>query len=354
MKTKVWVYFAFFLVSVNLSSAMTENEAKDGLKSLRLHFNTHNFFECVRSGDTTAVNLFLASGMSPDAIDSTDTFQRRLMNHATGKQEVVTQITAFTPLMVAAENGDVAMVKLLLRYNPNLEWREAWMDRTVLIMAIQKDQTDVIKLLLDKGAAVNVMSRSGISALMEAIMQRNLEMVHLLLKKGVNVNQVSNTKGQGTALSIAVALGNPEIVQALLDKGADVNKSGYRSPSTLIIAAECDRAVIIKMLLNHHAAINAVDYFGWTGLMRAAAKGNLEAIKVLLDNGASMNLKNKDGGRTALILAVQGNHPEAVKLLISKGVDINAQDDYNTTALGWAKKGERTEIIKLLNDMKAR
>lgn len=48
--------------------------------------------------------------------------------------------------------------------------------------------------------------------------------------------------------------------------------------------------------------------------------------------------------------AVDNNKIEAINLLIDMGADVNAKNKLGNTALHWAVKNGRTEIVKLLKD----
>ena len=105
-------------------------------------------------------------------------------------------------------------------------------------MASQKCHTEVVKLLLDKGADVNMKNKKDKTALMLASQvdsndatslsvvsdSRHTEVVKLLLAKGADVNTKNNK--DITALMMASRAGLTETVKLLLDKGADVDKKG--------------------------------------------------------------------------------------------------------------------------------
>ena len=77
---------------------------------------------------------------------------------------------------------------------------------------------EVVKLLLAKGADINVKNSNGETALMAASSRGNADVVKLLLDKGADIN-VKNSKGK-TALAIAKDKGKTEIVAMLEKAGA--------------------------------------------------------------------------------------------------------------------------------------
>ena len=75
-------------------------------------------------------------------------------------------------------------------------------------------------LLLDRGADVDMCVSTGTTALIAATSKGHKDLVSLLLDRGANVNVVGNDT---TALIAAVQGGHKDIVSLLLDRGADVN-----------------------------------------------------------------------------------------------------------------------------------
>lgn len=76
-----------------------------------------------------------------------------------------------------------------------------------------------VQRILDSGVNVNAQhDLFGITALHSAAIQANVDIVKLLLSRGANVNIKDNDKC--TPLSQAKRGGNQEIIRMLMDKGA--------------------------------------------------------------------------------------------------------------------------------------
>lgn len=97
--------------------------------------------------------------------------------------------------MSASEGGHYNVTKLLLEKGAkvDLQNNNAW---SSLMVAIQAGQIKVVKLLLDYGAKIHFLSVKGESALSLAMRQGNSEMIALIESKVWLATQIfaSNTK----------------------------------------------------------------------------------------------------------------------------------------------------------------
>jgi ankyrin repeat protein len=88
-----------------------------------------------------------------------------------------------------------------------------------LISAANRNDPEIVKLLLEAGADVNTTVSDSWTALMEACREGNLPIVKHLLESGADVN-AKNSIGS-TALGVAEEHGAPrEIIDLLLAHGA--------------------------------------------------------------------------------------------------------------------------------------
>jgi len=137
--------------------------------------------------------------------------------------------------------------------------------------------------LLDKGANPNAVSQTGATPLMGT---RSSEVVSLLVSRGADVK--ARSKRGETALADAAGRGDLEAVKLLLDKGADVNAADYRGYTPLMQAAQYDRdsPEIIRLLLARGANVN-VKAEGQTAVSIAARRGDTELTRFLREAAAA-------------------------------------------------------------------
>lgn len=93
---------------------------------------------------------------------------------------------------------------------------------TPLLMAVILNNTEITRLILEKGVNPNEKHNSGMTPLFYAIKLKNLDIVNLLIEKKVNVNTVLKEE-KVTPLIYATRLGEPSIIYTLIKNKADIN-----------------------------------------------------------------------------------------------------------------------------------
>ena len=239
------------------------------------------------------------------------------------------------------------------------------------------------KMLLKKGADVNILDFQRLTALHYAAKVGHCGVIEELLNNKSDVN-AKDSNGR-TPLHGAVFNGHKKAAKMLLNNGAEVNIVDDNKQTALYDAATKGYCCVIEELLNNKADVNVVDSFGNTPLHFAALKGHHDAVKMLLNNGADgyivdrnngtalhfaagggncdvieefindkadVNAKASDGDTPVHIAAFQG-HRDAVEMLLKNGADVNIVNDRNQTAIFDAAKGGDCGVIEELINNKA-
>ena len=244
-------------------------------------------------------------------------------------------------------------------------WQGGYM---LLYWALAYNHTNIAKWLLSQNCQVNPGNQKfpQKSVLHLAVCIGKTEIVKLLLKKGASVT-VSNDRLE-TPLHISCKKRKPEvllkndmltIIKLLLKHGAPINAKGGLCEETPLLFAVKNKhhcGKIVKLLLNNGANVNDYDMYRKTALHIAVENGDKKMIKLLLEHNADVNVKNCNG-QTPLHLAVRGRSIEIAKMLLVNGADVNDIiydfEEYRWTALHIAVKHKDEKMIKILLDYSA-
>ena len=118
--------------------------------------------------------------------------------------------------------GDVELAKMLLYAGATLKAATRLEAYTPLLVACEQGDAAMIQTLLMAGAHPNSSTTSGASALMLAALSDSAEAVSVLLDHGAHIDGREAAHGQ-TALMFAAAAGRSRALVELLDRGADTS-----------------------------------------------------------------------------------------------------------------------------------
>ncbi len=289
---------------------------------------------------------------------------REALKTGGGKYEINQRgVTGDLPLVRAARNGNLEIVKLLVEHGATIDIGKERGERTALIEAAGQGHVDVVKFLLEKGADVNARG-NGLTPLLLASAWGNLpagppgdktKTIYVLLENGadVNVQDESWLKTGRTPLMYAVLQGDAALVEALLAKGARKDLKNKEGDTALSLAKKAKLEYITQLLESSTAAGSAkpVDP-AVDPLFIAIKEGRPEAVKALIAKGVNVNLRTETGS-TPLMYAADRNQLAIVRILLSSGADVNAKNGVNNTALIYASTKGHVSVVKELLRKKA-
>uniref|UniRef100_A0A8C3XUY9 K Homology domain-containing protein n=1 Tax=Chelydra serpentina TaxID=8475 RepID=A0A8C3XUY9_CHESE len=214
--------------------------------------------EAAREGHEEMVALLLAQGANINA--QTEETQETALTLACcgGFSEVADflikagadiELGCSTPLMEAAQEGHLELVKYLLASGANVHATTATGD-TALTYACENGHTDVADVLLQAGADLEHESEGGRTPLMKAARAGHLCTVQFLISKGANVNRAT-ANNDHTVVSLACAGGHLAVVELLLAHGADPTHRLKDGSTMLIEAAKGGHTNVVSYLLDY-------------------------------------------------------------------------------------------------------
>jgi ankyrin repeat protein len=274
-----------------------------------------------------------------------------------------------SPLADAAERGDKAAVKLLLKQGADVGVAQGD-GMTALHWAAERGDVELAQQLLFAGANASAVTRIGLYTPMHlAAKSASASVVKALIEAGADVNAKANPSG-ATAMHLAALAGSAEVINILADAKADVNaKESEWDQTPVIFAASGNRAEAIAALIKRGADPNVstkvIDVSKQSALDRAAVEKQrkviegfigkdsnarptpaqmqaaIEASREVLKSGKippvdpnappprGFNAEeinppvSSKGGMTALLHASRQGYIEAAKALLDGGADIN-------------------------------
>ena len=183
-------------------------------------------------------------------------------------------------------------------------------DFTPLLVAIDNGNVEMVKVLIDAGYSVDQMSREGETPLSEAIECQDLDMIKVLVEE-YNAD-IENGNGN-PGVVIATSQGQLEIVQYFVEKGADKKNILY----ACFEAAKSKDTTILEYLFSIQGKRPSSNI-----LIEASHHGSQPSLEFLLkQQDMDVNYENKKK-MTALCAAVERGHLECVRTLLENNATI--------------------------------
>ena len=191
-----------------------------------------------------------------------------------------------------------------------------------------------MKLLIDRGANVNFIAQTGITALWLAA--PDWDKTKLLLDHGADAKH--KIQGYGLLVKIAAMPGTLNVAKLLIEKGADPKQSAPDNYLVYNAAASGDTA-ILGFYLRYGFNPNDTIAFGDYPINGALFYRCSATVKLLVDKGADVNVHTKSfqlaafNGFTPLMFAALANDKPSFYYLLDHGADPNRKNDNGYTAL---------------------
>ena len=195
---------------------------------------------------------------------------------------------------------------------------------------------------------MNSKDQCGVPALHWAVRSSNTEMLRLMLRKGADVRTV-DSRGE-TVLHQAARGRDRDLLQLLLDNGGNcrdlINQKTKHGHSPLHTAVRNDRAELVSLLLEHGADINMTDGQGWSALHLAVIRGHSDCVVSILHLATRVDLMTR--GWTSLHLAALTDRVDIVSLLINAGADTSLRNAQGKTPLDIARDGDNAKTAAII------
>jgi ankyrin repeat protein len=362
--------------------------------------------------DVSATNRYGVTPLALAAVNGNETIIEALLK--AGADPNTASPEGETVLMTAARTGRTTAIRALLDRGAAVNAREQSFGETALMWAVAEDHAEVVAMLIDAGAEIDartrtlefakfrfnlatmvntVLPRGALTPLMFAARQGALASARVLVERGAALDLTD--PDHTSAMVTAIINGHYDVAALLAEQGANPNVADdagmaavyalvdmhtqplminrpTRKPSgavenlallKLLLARGADPGAVLRtpLLARYHNVGDTQLGAGATPLMRAAKARDVPAMRLLLDAGADPNARAASGA-TALMFAatpvraVPGTPAppdaaalEAVRLCLDRGAEINSVNANGQTALHFAAQaGETDSVVALL------
>ena len=187
----------------------------------------------------------------------------------------------------AAGSGLIKKMLAMLDDGVDINSRDSVWKITALGAAASLGKTQIMKILIKRGAKLDLVNGDNLTPLMCACnfgKAKGSQAAMLLIEAGADVTYVR--KGdEMTALKVAVSSCTPALLQALIDHGAEVDGPAGTSQTAFMLAARANHVVALEVLLRNGTDPSRKCMLPWangcTALGLAELEKRRDAIKFL-------------------------------------------------------------------------
>lgn len=206
---------------------------------------------------------------------------------------------------------------------------------------------DVVQQLLNDRENMDL-EKHGTKALLVAIEREQEEVLEILLREGASPSCLNGSPAVRIPLHQAMKRGNVRMASRPLDFGASPQTHDSHNRTALFEALHGSNVDGAALLLYHGINISATDHLGDTVLHKAVERGSSEHTTLLINQAIEVDARN-DGGVTPLHLATKNGHYHLFRLLLGSGAHVNAVTFHTKeTPLMYAVSVDSIEVCQML------
>ncbi|KAJ8675363.1 hypothetical protein QAD02_011149 [Eretmocerus hayati] len=325
------------MVQLLLKSGVSVDDTND--LNQGLSYSTTCIHEAVKVNDFDLILFLLSAGAEINCLSS---------NSFDFYEEVTPLQQAIISLKGRAR---YEMVKRLLAAGSDV--RLCHHGHTTLHSAVSQKQCSwqLVKLLLDAGAELNVLNGLDFSPLALAAELNHLSLVKNLIHAGADVN-ISRSY-RTSALELALSRGHKNVFEALLRNGADINimdaegrNLSYGAVTASLRGTAPYRFYFLSMALSYGAVMVSPEFEKFMPFQVVLQYGDIELIDWFIENGFRLQ---DCGVRFPLHEAIKNSNESILKYLLrARQFDVDEINDKYCTALLLAITHSKTKHVRLL------
>jgi ankyrin repeat protein len=233
-------------------------------------------------------------------------------------------IGSMNSLHLLSKIGNSKLLKFVLSY-PHIIDKKDLSDYTPLLYACLRNNIECIKLLLKYNANINSISNYR-NILMNVILSNyNENIIQLLIQNNINIHFTDNYNK--SALTYCIENGYFKLAVSLINKkDANIHIIDNKGKNLLMYASKYNNIDLFNFLIQLGINVNHLDNHKNNILIYLCANGNIECLQELLKIDININHKN-DYFISGYIVAKYYQQKECIQLLIKKEVTIDDNDE---------------------------
>ncbi|KAJ3165644.1 hypothetical protein HK101_000185 [Irineochytrium annulatum] len=347
---------------------LLEHKADVGMKRANGESIMHHFAQAKTEEVAAILKMLLTYGAdlhARDRFQNTPLMRACMSSNTQGLRALIlagartedTNAEGWTLPHFAVNKGDATLLHALITFKIPLDLPSTD-GRTPAFMAVQQDELDIVRILLDRVPdSLLAADRGGRNVLHIAAFTRNLPMLEFLhpVMARRNITLDAPDHDGWTCLHYAVSKGEIPMLSHLLSHGASIDHRTNSGQTLLLTACVHRKLACLEHLLplvspEHLVACNND---GWNCIHAASRFGSLEMLQLLIASGAPLAARTHTG-QTALHVAVGNERARDVVAhlipLMPIDLGVDARNNEGWTVAHVAARLGAVDVMELLID----
>lgn len=228
--------------------------------------------------------------------------------------------------------------------------------RTYIFWAAYKDNLEMMRYLVSKGAKTDIIDSHGYSVLNFAATtgQLNTALYDFCIQHGSDPVSEKNHDGANALLLVAPFIKDIALIDYFTSKGVPLHSKDNDGNGIFNYAAKTGNMSLMNYLIKKGMAPKGLNKIGGNAMIFASRgtrnkTNTLETFTYLEKQGVIPNVVTKKGVTPLHGFANKGKELAVYNYFIKKGVDINQADENGNTVFHYAARGNQLEVIRLLS-----
>lgn len=254
----------------------------------------------------------------------------------------------FSKIHYAAYCGDLETVRSELAAGEDIDTEAYTYNRfssgnadTPLILASANGEAEVVQLLVDSGADLELESSIGATALHMALTSGSLECVLLLVENGADVNAKLYESSDALWFIASNPDNDPKLLDILIEAGYKFEANSSDIDAAIDIAVSSENEKFMHQILERGGVP------GYQALSAAVSNGRVDLLELFVERGADFNNPTEYSWPIFHYVSQDDNPREVIEFLVNHGQQINAENSRGLSALTFAAIGARRDLCRI-------